>query len=142
MKSSLFPGKLAMVTEHIPSLYIRVCMCHLLLVQGHPCHTGWRPEPCRKRGLGRAEMGARQGQVPVLGLEQAQWLSRAAWESRHIQPIPVLLPGFVWKLGSTQEGFVFPLLAHFGLDSLVSLPGARRSHQWPGGSHSFLSHSQ
>lgn len=57
----LFLGKLAMVTKHILSLYMCVHSCHLLLVHRHLCHTGWRPEPRRKPGLGRAEMGARQG---------------------------------------------------------------------------------
>lgn len=53
-----------MVTKQIPSLYMCVHTCRLLLVNRHLCHTGWRPERCRKHGLGRAEMGGRQGKVP------------------------------------------------------------------------------
>lgn len=83
-------------------------------------------------------MRGKQGKVAPLGLEKAQWLSRDAWQSRQIYPIPVLL-GFVWKTGLTQEGFVFPLHAHFGLDSLVSLTGHTSGS---GAAHSFLSHSQ
>lgn len=72
-------------------------------------------------------MGARQGIGAGKGTVAQQGCLGVQGDLTLPSPAP-------WKLGSTPEGFVFPLHAHFGLDSLVSLPAARRSHQWPRGS--------
>lgn len=45
---------------------------------------GMEARASQERGLGRAEMGAREGKVPPLGLEKAQWLNRDAWKSGEI----------------------------------------------------------
>lgn len=89
-----------MVTKPIPSLYMCVHMCHLLLVHRHLCHTFQRPEPRRKRGLGRAEMG----KVPLLGLGKAQQ-GCPAIQGGLTQPTPA---GFCLENWLKARGICFP----------------------------------